>query len=174
MIVVLADHSMDWSQPDRVVSLTAPLAADPMLSGQVQIAQNGGADLLYWTGPEDQRAAAVLRMREVSSRVPGVLSTHETDDKDLRLGPVAGDVIVYCMAGWRFSDPVPATSNPIPGNHGHPATEPIPFFIAGGSPLVQTGTTSSAPVRTVDVAPTVGRVFGLPPPSGGYDGRSRL
>jgi arylsulfatase A-like enzyme len=81
--------------------------------------------------------------------------------------------VAYCKAGWRFSDPAPV-SNPIPGNHGHPATEPIPFFIAGGSPLVQAGTTSSSLVQTVDVAPTVGRVFGLAAPSGGYDGRSRL
>jgi len=65
-------------------------------------------------------------------------------------------------------------SNPIPGNHGHPATRPIPFFIAGGSPVVQHGTTSSLAVYTLDVAPTIGHVFGLPAPRGGYDGRSRI
>ena len=54
-VIVLADHSMDWSTPDQVVSLTAPLNADPLLAGKVQIASNGGADLLYWTGPADQR-----------------------------------------------------------------------------------------------------------------------
>ena len=90
IVIVLADHSMDWSKPDRIISLTAPLAADPMLTGRVAIAANGGADLLYWTGPEDQRAAAVSRMRAVAAQVPGVLSTHVTDDPDLRLGPVAG------------------------------------------------------------------------------------
>ena len=174
MIVVLADHSMDWSNPDRVVSLAAPLAADPMLTGRVEIAPNGGADLLYWTGPEDQRAAAVVRMRAVAAQVPGVLSTHVTDDKDLRLGPVAGDVIVYCMAGWRFSDPIPATSNPIPGNHGHPATRRIPFFIGGGHRVVPAGVSLPQHAHTVDVAPTLGTFFGIRPPRGGYDGRSRL
>ena len=53
-------------------------------------------------------------------------------------------------------------------------TEPIPFFVSGGSPSVRRGTSSSAVARTVDVAPTVGAVFGLPAPRGGYDGRSRL
>jgi hypothetical protein len=110
-------------------------------------------------------------MRELATGTDGVLSV--LPPSRLRLSPVAGDLVAYCRAGWRFSDPSPV-SNPIPGNHGHPATEPIPFFIAGGSPLVQAGTTSSSLVQTVDVAPTVGRAFGLTAPSGGYDGRSRL
>lgn len=171
VLVVLADHSMDWSVPTRVVSLATPLKADPLLAGRVQIAQNGGADLLYWTGPDAERAAAVTRIREVVAGVPGVLSSHLP--ADLRLGPEAGDVVVYCKAGWRFSDPQ-VLSNPIPGNHGHPASEPIPFFLAGGSPHVAAGSVRTDAARTVDVAPTVGAVFGLPAPAGGYDGTSRL
>jgi arylsulfatase A-like enzyme len=170
-VVVLADHSMDWSRPDRIISLAPVLDADPALTGRVQIAQNGGADLLYWTGPADQRTRAVARMRDLVRAVPGVLSVHEP--ADLRLGARAGDLLAYCRAGWRFSDPAPY-SNPIPGNHGHPATRPIPFFIGGGHPLVRRSTVSTARARTVDVAPTVGRVFGLGEPRGGYDGRSRL
>ena len=174
IVFVLADHSMDWSNPEKIVSLAAPIAADPMLAGNVQIAANGGADLLYWTGPEADRAAAVPRMREVASRVPGVLSTHVTDDKDLRLGPVAGDVVVYCMAGWRFSDPNPVSNNPVPGNHGHPATRRIPFFIGGGHRVVPAGVSLPRHAHTVDVAPTLGEFFGIRPPRGGYDGRNRL
>ncbi len=171
VVIVLADHSMDWSYPDRIVSLAPVFAADPLLAGRVTIAQNGGADLLYWTGSGAQRTTAISRMRELATGTDGVLSV--LPPSRLRLSPVAGDLVAYCRAGWRFSDPSPV-SNPIPGNHGHPATEPIPFFIAGGSPLVQAGTTSSSLVQTVDVAPTVGRAFGLTAPSGGYDGRSRL
>ena len=89
----------------------------------------------------------------------------------LRLGAEAGDLVAYCRAGWRFSDPY-VISNPIPGNHGHPATEPIPFFITGGSPKVVAGV-SSDPARTADVAPTIGAIYGLNPPAGGYDGASR-
>ena len=173
-LIVLADHSMDWSTPDKVVSLTKPLAADPLLAGKVQIACNGGADLLYWTGPAEQRTAAVSRMREIAAAVPGVLSTHPTTDAVLRLGPEAGDVIAYCMQGWRFSDPDPVTSNPIPGNHGHPATRRIPFFVAGGHPVVPVGQSSPRHAHTVDVAPTVASFFGLSAGRKKYDGRARL
>ena len=87
--------------------------------------------------------------------------------------PKAGDLLVYCKAGWRFSDPGPQ-SNPIPGNHGHPATEPIPFFVAGGSPAVKKGIARSAKAHTMDVAPTLGAYFGVKPPQTGWEGASRL
>jgi len=175
IVIVLADHSMDWSVPNNVVSLSAALEADPLLAGKVQIADNGGADLLYWTGPESEKAAAVARMRAVADTVEGVLATHEQTNPWLRVGPEAGDVIAFCRAGWRFSDPDPVTANPIPGNHGHPATRQIPFFIGGGSPKVPKGKASPRHARTVDVAPTVAAYFGLKRgPKGGYDGHDRL
>jgi len=175
MVLVLADHSMDWSVPTNVVSLSGALEADPLLAGKVQIADNGGADLLYWTGPGSQREAAVTRMRAIASGVPGVLVAHDRRNPWLRLGPEAGDVVVFCKAGWRFSDPDPVTANPIPGNHGHPATRNIPFFIGGGSPVVPRGKASPRHARTVDVAPTVAAYFGLKRgPQGGYDGFTRL
>jgi hypothetical protein len=51
-----------------------------------------------------------------------------------------------------------------------PATGPVPLLVAGGDPVVGHGVCAT-PVSTVDVAPTVGRLFGLPEPPGGYDGR---
>ena len=174
MIVVLADHSMDWSTPDKVISLQGVLDADPLLAGNVQIADNGGADLLYWTGPADQKAEAVTKMRAIAKAQPGVLAAYPRTAAWLRLGPNAGDVVAFCEAGWRFSDPDPATSNPIPGNHGHPATRSIPFFVAGGHPTIPRGRASSRTAHTVDVAPTVAEFFGAGDPAGGWDGRSVL
>ena len=81
---------------------------------------------------------------------------------------------MFCEAGWRFSDPDPATSNPIPGNHGHPATRSIPFFVAGGHPRIPRGRASSRNAHTVDVAPTIAAFFGAGHPAGGWDGRSVL
>ncbi|MFJ6027958.1 alkaline phosphatase family protein [Pseudarthrobacter sp. NPDC092424] len=170
VLTVLADHSMDWSIPTNVVSINLILQSRPELQANVKIAQNGGADLLYWTGADDERAAGMAAVAELVAAHPGVLSV--SAPANLRLGPEAGDLVAYCRAGWRFADPYVA-SNPIPGNHGHPATEPIPFFISGGSPLVVGGATSSEPARTVDVAPTVGSIYGLRPPAGGYDGVAR-
>ena len=173
IVIVLADHSMDWSNPDKVISLTGPLQDDPFLAGKVEIAQNGGADLLYWTGQAADRDRAVRRMRSIATDVPGVLRAHDRRTPGLRLGPEAGEVVVYCRSGWRFTEPDPS-GNPIPGNHGHPATLPIPFFIGGGHPVVPRRTASSELARTVDVAPTVGAFFGVGRPSGGYDGHTRL
>lgn len=174
MVVVLADHSMDWSLPHQLIHLAPVLEADPLLAGHVVIADNGGADLLYWTGDPALLDAAVARMVELASAVPGVLAAHDPrTNTSLRTGPLGGDVVVYARAGWRFSDP-DQWSNPIPGNHGHPATMPIPFFVAGGHPRVPVRTTSSAQAATIDVAPTVGDFFGVAAPSDGYDGASRL
>lgn len=174
MLVVLADHSMDWSLPNRYISLSGALEADPLLTGKVQIAQNGGAELLYWRGPATQKAAAVARMTTIARATTGVLAAYDrAATPSLRLGPNAGDVVVYCQSGWRFTDPS-ATSNPIPGNHGHPSTRPIPFFISGGHPAVRTRTVSSALATTVDVTPTLGAFFGLSAPSGSWDGTTRL
>ncbi|MET1060556.1 MAG: alkaline phosphatase family protein [Nocardioides sp.] len=175
MLVVLADHSMDWSLPHQLISLQPLLDADPLLADRVTIAQNGGADLLYWTGPDRKRDRAIARMRRLASAHPGVLAAYDLKASQpwLRLGDRAGDVVVWCKAGWRFSDPS-QTSNPIPGNHGHPATYPIPFFLAGGHPAVPHRVTSSGHARTQDVAPTVAEFFGLGAPRGGWDGRSRL
>ena len=174
IVVVLADHSMDWSRPDRVISLQSSMDADPLLAGKVAISANGGADLLYWTGPGAQRTRAITRMREIALATPGVLSAPRRTDDWLRLGPEAGDVVVFCKAGWRFSDPDPIADNPIPGNHGHPATRAIPFFIGGGHPRVPRRRASSAHAKTVDVAPTIASFFGVGTPRRGWDGTARL
>jgi hypothetical protein len=174
MVLVLADHSMDWSTPDHTISLTSVFDQDTALKGKFQIAQNGGADLVYWTGPSSERAAAVTKMRSLAMSTTGVFQAHDVaSTPSLRLGVGAGDVLVYCKAGWRFSDPGPQ-SNPIPGNHGHPASEPIPFFIGGGSPDVRRGVARSAKAHTMDVAPTLGRYFGVGAPTSGWEGSSRL
>ena len=172
MVLVLADHSMDWSPPEAYVSVGPAIEADPFLAGQVAIAENGGAELLYWLGGDGQRDKAVERMRAAAMSVDGVLHAHARTRRFLRLGPEAGDVVLYCRAGRRFAeDP---ESNPIPGNHGHPATRPIPFFLGGGHPAVPRGKASSRQAHTVDVAPTLSRFFGVGGPRGGYDGVSRL
>lgn len=170
VVIVVADHSMDWSFAHKVISLGSPIWWDRELRGKVEIAQNGGADTLYWTGPRAERTIGLKRLRELVLEQDGVLSVHTP--AELRLGKRGGDLVAYCKAGWRFSDPT-VVHNPIPGNHGHPVTEPIPFFVGGGSSVVRPGT-RTAVARTTDIAPTVGAVFGLPDLVGGYDGVSRL
>ncbi len=129
---------------------------------------------MYWTGSSSARSAALAKMTSLARAAEGVFQVHRIDQEPaLRLDAKAGDLLVYCRAGWRFSDPGP-TSNPIPGNHGHPATEPIPFLVSGGSPLVKKGIARSARAHTMDVAPTLGAYFGVKAPSTGWEGLSRL
>ncbi|MGH3457316.1 alkaline phosphatase family protein [Aeromicrobium sp.] len=174
MVIVLADHSMDWSVPAQTISLTPVFKAEPSLAGKFEIAQNGGADLVYWTGPSGEKAAALTKMRALAQATDGVFQAHViSQTPGLGLGPNAGDLLVYCKAGWRFSDPGPQ-NNPIPGNHGHPASEPIPFFIGGGAAEVRKGVARSAKAHTMDVAPTLGGYFGLKAPASGWEGLSRL
>jgi len=170
VLIILADHSMDWSLPTSLIGLAAVLNADPMLAGNVAVSQNGGADLLYWTGPAQQRSAAVARMRSLAQATAGVLEVRTP--QELKLGPQAGDLVALCKPGWRFSDPTPL-SNPIPGNHGHPVTRPIPFIVTGGHPSVRRGQTPSQPASSMDVAPTVAWLLGLRAPQGGWDGKAR-
>lgn len=171
IVMVLADHSMDWSIPSNVISVDLILKDRPDLRGNIAIAQNGGVDLLYWVGDPAARDGALAEVRALVAAHPGVLKINVP--AELRLGPNAGDLVASCRAGWRFSDPY-VVSNPIPGNHGHPATEPIPFFIGGGSPRIIPGGVSSEQARTIDVAPTIGALFGLGDPTGGYDGTARM
>ncbi len=174
LVLVLADHSMDWSVPEQTISLKSVFDQEPTLAGNFEIAQNGGADLAYWTGPASARSAGLTKMRTLALATKGVFQAHVIDQTpSLRLDGKAGDLLVYCKAGWRFSDPT-QLHNPIPGNHGHPNTEPIPFFISGGSASVKKGIARSAKAHTMDVAPTLGAYFGIAAPGTGWEGTSRL
>lgn len=170
VLLVLADHSMDWSIPTNLISVDQILRGREDLRSQIAIAQNGGADLLYWTGSAGGKDRGLTEISGLVAAHPGVLAVNRPSD--FRLGVEAGDLIATCRAGWRFSDPT-ILSNPIPGNHGHPATEPVPFFVGGGSVRVVRGAVSSEQARTVDVAPTLGALFGIKEPRGGYDGTAR-
>lgn len=158
VLLVLADHGMDWSEPLKLISCAGAIDADPALRGRFGIAQNGGADTFAYLGPAHERDASLRRLRDVVGGLPGVNRLY--DPAELNLGERAGDLVATCHAGWRFSDPSPL-SNPIPGNHGHEVTLGIPFFVGGGHRIVRRGQVVERPVRTLDVAPTVARLFGL-------------
>ncbi|MEH3069162.1 MAG: alkaline phosphatase family protein, partial [Aeromicrobium erythreum] len=109
-VVVLADHSMDWSDPDRLISLTRAFKGNALLEGQVAIADNGGADVISFLGRSADRSRALAEATRIALATPGVLSVRTT--AQLRLGAKAGDLVVYCKSGYRFSDP-DLYSNPI-------------------------------------------------------------
>lgn len=189
VFIVTADHAMDWSQPDRLVSLFEAFAGDPLLAGEVEVALNGGAAMYFLKSPAEPRANERLgRMRAIATAHEGVEEAlyvrpnpHDGGEANWvgqlhpdwgLAGDRTGDLVVTCKPGWRISDPEPR-SNFIPGNHGHPVTLDIPVLVTGGYQGVRRGAVEDTPGRAsnIDMAPTAAWLLGLNPPPGGFDGR---
>jgi ectonucleotide pyrophosphatase/phosphodiesterase family member 5 len=202
VLMVTADHSMDFSRRDRGLNLAPLFAADELLRDEVQAAINGGASLYALRSPDEPRAHERLRrMREIAMSVEGIehalyLRPNPQDGGERHwvarvfpqwglAGDMVGDMVVTVAPGYRLGHDLNApalVANPIPGNHGHPATLPIPVVISGGWPGVRTRTvtpetelavTDEHPdqARNIDLAPTAAWLLGLHPPPGGFDGR---
>lgn len=193
VVIVTSDHSMDWSLPMGYVNVFAAFEADANLKGKFVVAQNGGVSLIYAKDRSDPVAVdgLLLHARQTALRVPGV---HEV----LYRAPIAGDpgasipeahadwkidgtdrmgeMIVTVKAGYRTSDPAPY-SNPIPGNHGHPVTQPNVAVVASPiADLVKPGRVYAPAGVTrpdnADWAPTVAALLGVTEPPARFDARA--
>lgn len=195
--MITADHSMNFSAPLDSVTLGDDIAADPMLAGKVQIAQNGGAALYSLIDRGDPQAPALLeRLRNIAVATDGVDEALYRQPNPLdggeanwvgkvhpdwrQTGPRSGDLLVTVKDGRRISEPS-SRSNPIPGNHGMTSTLRIPVIASGGlaAPGQRLGPQEpvSGAVRlpgqpeNTDFAPTAAALLGLRPPRAGFDGR---
>jgi hypothetical protein len=186
---------MDWSLPTSTVSLFPQFQADPLLMGEVAVAQNGGAALYSLLDRESPQAAERLaRMRQIAVATEGVdealyrLPNPLDGGEEHWVGrvhpdwhqthPRSGDLLMTVEDGLRASEPGPV-SNPIPGNHGMSSTVRIPTIVSGGigvtqrtvpgdpSPFVR----ADDQAENVDMAPTAAWLLGVQPPAGGFDGR---
>lgn len=198
VLVVAADHSMDWSLPLDTVSLSGAFNADPLLAGEYIVATNGGAGLYSLRDrSSDQADARLARMREIAVETAGVDEALYRQPNPLDGGeqhwvgavhpdwrqthPRSGDLLVVVEDGYRVSEPS-RTSNPIPGNHGMTSTVRVPMVVTGGADLevVQQRVEGSADplardpqsAENVDVAPTVAWLLGIRPPAGRFEGRA--
>lgn len=201
VVLFSADHSMDWSLPNRIVSLSPAFEADPQLAGRVIVAQNGGAAMYALRGPDGATArddALLARMRAIAVATPGVSEALYTAPNRLDggrrdfvgavhpdwglTGDRTGHLLVFVADGWRVTEPQPV-SNPIPGNHGHTVTLPLPVIVSGGWPGLRRGVVVEpraglAPTdrdrdqaETIDIAPTAAWLLGLSAPTPGFTGR---
>lgn len=197
--IVTADHSMDWSLPHSIVHLHPAFQDDELLRDHVVMGVNGGAAMYALRHPDAPRAdERRRRIREIATATEGVRSALYTQpnpadgDEEHWVGRVwpewgltgdrAGDVVVEVEPGYRITEPS-ETSNPIPGNHGHAHTLPIPLIVSGGWEGLrrdQVVTADGEPAvdehppgvaRNIDIAPTVAWLLGLGPARGGFDGR---
>jgi ectonucleotide pyrophosphatase/phosphodiesterase family member 5 len=202
VFMVTADHSMDWSRRDRGLNLAPRFQADELLRDEVLAAINGGASLYALRSPDEPRAGERLRrMREIALSVEGIehalyLRPNPRDGDEQHwvgrvfpqwglAGDMVGDMIVTVAPGYRLGHDLNApevVANPIPGNHGHPTTLPIPIVVSGGwegirsrdvTPSGQLSVTDEDPgqARNIDLAPTAAWLLGLHGPPGGFDGR---
>ena len=171
IVIVLADHSMDWSLPHQFISLSArsrttrswPARSDrperwrrTALLARRRVAEGDGDQ-------EDDRDRRGHHRRPGSPRPgrdPGVAARTERGRRDRLL---QGRVTVH--------RPV-ADLNPIPGNHGAPATQADPFFVSGGHPVCRGEALVRA--RHHGGRGSLGRFFQLSAPRGRWDGISRL
>jgi ectonucleotide pyrophosphatase/phosphodiesterase family member 5 len=198
VFIVTADHSMDWSMADRFIDLAGDFEADDLLADEVVTAVNGGACLYALRSPDDPDADERLkRMRAIALATEGVrdalyLRPNPADGGEEHfvgrvhpqwglLGDYTGELIVTVEQGWRIGHGG-MDSNPIPGNHGHPETLPIPVIVSGGwegirsqriEPDGDVALTDEpdGQARNIDLAPTAAWLLGLNPPPGGFDGR---
>ena len=128
MVIVLADHSMDWSTPDAVINLHSVFEADPLLAGRVadRRQRRRGPPLLdRGRPPATARSARMRRDRARHRRA----CWQPTDPRSCGSVPKPVTWSSTARRAGASRDPE-YTANPIPGNHGHPATQPIPFFLA--------------------------------------------
>lgn len=200
-LLVTADHSMDWSLANSVVTVFPRLQADLALKDKVVVAQNGGASLFALRAgvPAADRPALTKRMRDLIVGTPPTgldevlyVEPNPADGGETHwVGAVhpdwhltdptrVGDLILTVRAGFRTSEPG-GFSNPIPGNHGHTVTLPIFTVVSGGSGVVDQVVAAPADLsdtardpaqaENVDMGTTAAWLLGVEPPATAFDGR---
>ena len=148
VMFVVSDHSMDWSTFNDYVSLDDAYSADPRTAGRYAVVTNGGADNVYLKRNVKHPKKVRKALYSVAATTAGVGSVwyrhrNRADHHHGRVMPKAwglrmrrvGDLVAFADQGFRFSDPS-ETSNPIPGNHGHPITRRSVALVTGGAPIV--------------------------------------
>lgn len=150
VMIVVSDHSMDYSTPESFISLDAVFSEDERVAGTYEVVQNGGIDNVYVKSRfgGTRKGRLLRRMRTLALRAEGVKEAfYRRPNPVHRSGPTVpsswrinhrrvGDLIATVEPGYRFSDP-DSSSNPIPGNHGHGPTRHSVALITGGSRIVK-------------------------------------
>jgi len=197
VLMITADHSMDFSSPLSTITLADDIAADPLLADRFTIAQNGGAALYSLRDrKEPQGPARLAKLRSIAVATEGVDEAlyRQPNSADggqphwvgrmhpdwHQTGERSGDLLLTVQDGRRVSEPA-MTSNPIPGNHGMTSTLRIPIIVSGGLGVKQQLVAPAAPVsgavrlpaqaENVDLGTTAAWLLGARPPAAGFDGR---
>lgn len=187
VMLVVSDHSMETTLPTTKTPLSDLFDEAGIPGWRYEIVGNGGAAHVYLTNRSAPgRFDLLRRLRRAALGGPGLWPVQEALYREPNLedggsahtlaevhpewglgGPRAGDLVVTHARGGAFLESSDASSvpfNPLTGNHGSTHTADNTFAIVSGGPFVRPGRYLERAV-TVDVAPTVARLLGYPPPA---------
>ena len=172
VLIVTADHGMGGvgpapGRPRPVISLEEPGERD------VTLVADGGVEHVYADTPDAagiarvaRRAAATPGVGEVLARLGGNgIPTIDERHPDWHVDhPRTGELLLVAAPGYQFVDGFDAGEARLVGNHGGPDNRAVPLAVLGGSPELRAAPPGTPSPDLVDVAPTIARLLGLPPP----------
>jgi arylsulfatase A-like enzyme len=185
VLIVTADHGFTSlvptaERPDPVIVFGRTLAREGV-EGVVAVAE-GGVEHIYAEGLDPQAAsvgeaaATLARVAELARRTPGVaevLARLPVDGVDALAEkhpdwhlahPRMGELVLVAAPGYQFVDPYDKVDAGLLGNHGGPQDLAVPLIVTGGSAAIIAAPAGSGTPGSVDVAPTVAVLLGLPTP----------
>ncbi len=156
----------------RRAGFTGAVGPNPVDS-QAAVLSLGGTAFVYVTDPA-RRAELLPKLRQTLAATEGVKAVLEGGDVQAlglptpQENPHAGDLLLLAQDGYFFDNSAAPAEDVLPatgygGTHGYPHTDPAMegIFIASGA-FIKPGVALSK-VRNLDLAPTIGRILGLPP-----------
>ena len=185
VLIVTADHGFDAvgptvERPYPLVTFGRELLRAKV--GGVHVIDDGRvehvyADALDAAATEPGAAAGTLaRVAELAAATPGVaevlarvpvpgVTPLASAHADWHLGhPRTGDLLLVAARGHHFDDPFDAAQAALLGDHGAADEAAVPLVVTGGAPQLSAAPAGTPPPATVDVAPTIATLLGLPLP----------
>jgi hypothetical protein len=185
IVIVTADHGFSPVAPTAeapypVVSFGRELlrakvdGVRPVADGRLEHVYVDGIDPA--ASDAGASAAVLRRVAELAAATPGVaevLARLETDGvaslarahPDWHVGhPRSGELLLVAARGHHFVDPFDVGDAGLLGSHGGPEDNTVPLFVLGGAPQIAAAGAGAAPPASVDVAPTIATLLGLPLP----------
>jgi arylsulfatase A-like enzyme len=176
IVIVTSDHGFEAMRPNGDGLIEARRLAAP----GVHIVCDGGVALVHARAGDAARAERALRDTVAGARAEAAVAaiyalSGPRDDAPpppadwLLEHPRAGALVLVAQPEFTFVSGADDPAHRFRGDHGGPGVRAVPLVVVGGHPALRRAPRALAP-SSVDVAPTIARLLGLPP-AGRLDGR---